>query len=96
MNKENIKQTIAMNHAILTKEFGAKEIALFGSFVSNRANKESDIDLLVTLEDVSYKKFIRLQIFLEQLLNHKVDLVRKGPHLSSGFLTNTHYEIIYA
>ena len=50
---------------------------LFGSYVSGKANKESDIDILV---DLDYSQriglgFVQMQIDLENLLKTKVDLV---------------------
>ena len=50
---------------------------LFGSYVSGKANNESDIDILV---DLDYSQriglgFVQMQIDLENLLKTKVDLV---------------------
>ncbi len=50
---------------------------LFGSYVREQADHESDIDILV---DLDYSQriglgFIQMQIDLEQMLNKKVDLV---------------------
>jgi uncharacterized protein len=50
---------------------------LFGSYVREEADNESDIDILVYL-DYSQKiglQFIQMKIDLEKLLNTKVDLV---------------------
>ncbi len=50
---------------------------LFGSYVRNQADAESDLDILVDL-DYSQKiglQFIQMKIDLEKLLNIKVDLV---------------------
>jgi len=50
---------------------------LFGSYVRNEADSQSDIDILVDL-DYSQRiglQFIQMKIDLEKLLNIKVDLV---------------------
>ena len=50
---------------------------LFGSYVRNEADDQSDIDILVDL-DYSQRiglQFIQMKIDLEKLLNTKVDLV---------------------
>ncbi len=50
---------------------------LFGSYVRDEADDESDIDILVDL-DYSQRiglQFIQMKIDLEKLLNTKVDLV---------------------
>ncbi|MBC6109372.1 nucleotidyltransferase family protein [Pedobacter fastidiosus] len=71
-------------------DFGVKEIGLFGSFLTNNANSDSDIDLLVDIkkENKTFKNFMSLNYFLENLFNRKVDLVTKqslspfiGPHI---------------
>ncbi|MEQ8684216.1 MAG: nucleotidyltransferase domain-containing protein [Imperialibacter sp.] len=50
---------------------------LFGSYVRNEADQQSDIDILVDL-DYSQKiglQFVQMQIDLEKLLSSRVDLV---------------------
>jgi predicted nucleotidyltransferase len=50
---------------------------LFGSYVRNEEDSQSDIDILVDL-DYSQKiglGFVQMQLDLEKLLNSKVDLV---------------------
>ncbi|SEG41211.1 nucleotidyltransferase family protein [Algoriphagus boritolerans] len=50
---------------------------LFGSFSREQASVDSDIDILVEL-DYSQKiglKFFQMQTELENILNHKVDLI---------------------
>lgn len=50
---------------------------LFGSYVRENADIESDVDILVDL-DYTQKiglKFIQMRLDLEKLLNNKVDLV---------------------
>lgn len=83
------------SHASELKGFGAKEFCLFGSFVSQIAKADSDVDILVTMDNVNYKQLSHLQLYLENLLHRKVDLIRKGPHLSSRFLSSIESEIIY-
>ncbi len=65
---------------IITKYFKDKpvlKVYLFGSLARNEANSTSDIDLLVDL-DRSYPiglEFIQMQIDLQNLLDHPIDLV---------------------
>ncbi len=60
----------------ILKEYGAQKAALFGSFIRGQARKNSDIDILVQLdESVSLFEFVRLKLKLEETLNRKVDLV---------------------
>ena len=54
---------------------------LFGSFVRNEELPESDIDILVELDEpakMGLVKFISMQIDLEELFHKKVDLLEEG------------------
>lgn len=58
------------------KNKGVIKASLFGSSVRNDYDDKSDIDLLIELnEDKSLLDLIALNIELEELLNHKVDLI---------------------
>ena len=68
--------------------FGVSRIGLFGSFVRNEQNEESDIDLIVQFEqgEKSYMKFINLSDYLEKLLDKRVDLLTEkalNPYMKS-------------
>ena len=90
MGKEEILQ-ILQNHLPYMKEnFGLRSIALFGSYAKENANANSDIDLLVDIakEKKTFRNFMALCYYLEELLGKKVELVTKqslspyiGPHI---------------
>jgi len=66
---ENIKRFFATQPV--------KKAYLFGSYVRNTANTESDIDFLV---DLDYTKktglgFVQMKLDLEEILGRKVDIV---------------------
>lgn len=64
------------SHKRQLKKFGVRSISLFGSIARNQARKRSDIDLLVDFEKtIGLFEFIRLKLYLEELLSRKVDLV---------------------
>ena len=89
LNKETILKILAANkHELLL--FGVKEIGLFGSYARNAAKPESDIDLLVEIskDKKTFRNFMALSYYLEELLGNKVELVTKqslspyiGPHI---------------
>jgi len=80
----------------LNKQFGVIDIAVFGSFAKSENINSSDIDILVDFDKVSFDKYIKLKIFLEKKFSISVDLVRKGPHLSTSFLSSIEKDLIYA
>jgi len=72
--KREIKQTL-LSHQNTLKEYGVKRLGLFGSYVKDTADPDSDIDLIVELEELSFDRYMGLRIFLEDLFEKKVDLV---------------------
>jgi len=77
MTKEEVKQILSGNKEIL-KKYKVKSIALFGSYVRNEQRQDSDVDLLVELEEPTYDNFIHLVFTLEELLKKKINLVPRG------------------
>lgn len=60
----------------LTRQYGAKNVRLFGSIVHGDENEQSDVDLLVHFEPGrSLLDHIALMQDLEELLGRKVDVV---------------------
>ncbi|MFN8489190.1 MAG: nucleotidyltransferase family protein [Caldilineaceae bacterium] len=87
--KKNIL-TIIENHQEQLKNFGVKRLGLFGSFVREEQNADSDVDLLVEFEPgkKTFKNFMRLCFYLEDLFQREVELVTPealspyiGPHI---------------
>ncbi len=78
-NKEFIKLSINQNLPKLKKEFKIKDLKLFGSYVNNEETEKSDIDILVSFNEIiDLIQFIKLQNYLSDLLNIKVDLVMES------------------
>jgi len=51
INKEDILAFIRQNRHYLKEHFHIKRIGLFGSFVHNEQTDDSDIDIIIELED---------------------------------------------
>lgn len=61
------------------RRFGVKSLRLFGSVARDEAAEGSDVDLLVGFEKApSFSNFMKLRIFLEDLLRVEVDLVTEN------------------
>lgn len=89
LHKETILQLLATHKQELL-DYGVIEIGLFGSYARNEATKASDIDLLVDIYKTkkTFRNFMALSYYLEELLGKKVELVTKqslspyiGPHI---------------
>ena len=72
MEIEEIKQKIIP----ILKYYKIKKAGLFGSCVSGKMRKDSDIDILVDIEkNISLLDFIGIKLKIEEALKKKVDLV---------------------
>jgi uncharacterized protein len=96
LTREKILETLRHNKPFFEKEFGVITIGLFGSYAKGFNKSESDVDILVELSPPLANNYFSLWIKLEKELNTKVDLIRKGNHLSQKFLQIVEKEIIYA
>lgn len=95
MTSQYIIDFLREHKATLT-EMGVQRIGLFGSFAKGTQRPDSDIDILVELDEPSFFKMAYVQIFLEENLSRKIDILRKGSHLRPKFLQSVESEIIYA
>ena len=57
-------------------KYSIKKIGLFGSAARGSMNKESDIDVVVDLEDPNLFNLIGIKLDLEEQLHLPVDVVR--------------------
>ncbi len=74
---QEIKSTLHKNKNYLFSEYPIKSIAIFGSYARKQQNNESDLDLLIELNDKIGIRFIDLADEIENLVGFKVDLVSK-------------------
>jgi len=83
-NDETLSGIIARLQPQLThlrEKYGVRSLEIFGSFVQNRAHKNSDVDLLVEFDQgatLTLLQFIAFERELSKLIGRKVDLVEKS------------------
>lgn len=72
------------------RRLGVKRCGVFGSFVRDEHQDQSDVDILVEFEPdkKTFDNFMRLAFFLEDLFGRRVDLITTeslspyiGPHI---------------
>jgi predicted nucleotidyltransferase len=69
---ENIRQIVLP----ILKLHGALKAGLFGSFARGEASAQSDVDILIEMDDaISLLEIAGLKVELEDALGKKVDLV---------------------
>jgi predicted nucleotidyltransferase len=76
---EEMRNTVLANRAQvekLAREYGVKNVRVFGSVANGSADANSDIDILVDDDGIrGYLKLGELNVRLSQLLGAKVDLL---------------------
>ena len=95
MDQNFVFRTLESNKPALSN-FGVSRLGLFGSFVRNQQNENSDIDILVefTLGKKTANRFLDLAFFLENLFHKKVDLLTPEA-LTPGMKTRILGEVKY-
>jgi hypothetical protein len=92
---EEIREKIKQKEPYLINRFHIKTIGIFGSFLGEEFTDESDIDILIEFSDpIDLFDFIRLEMFLTELLGRKVDLVMKSslkPRIKNKILEEAIY-----
>jgi len=96
MSSTDIISVLKAEKQLLSKQFGVEEIGVFGSSLRADFGSESDIDIIVSMRQADYSSFAGLQIYLEKKFNRKIDLIRKGKHLSAKFYRLIENKIVYA
>lgn len=72
---EELKKIINQHKKELEEKYKVKSIAIFGSYVRNEQNAESDVDILVEFREPVGLLFIHLADYLEEILSVEVDLL---------------------
>jgi len=81
MERDKALQILSEHKAELARKHGVKSIAIFGSTARNEAGPDSDVDILVEFDSsasIGLFEFVRVQFYLEDALDRKVDLVTRG------------------
>jgi len=61
----------------LAEKFSVRSIGVFGSTATGHANEQSDVDILVELNEPTFDNYMELKFRLEEVLGRNVDLVLK-------------------
>ena len=98
--KQDVLDALRQNRFRL-RALGVSRIGLFGSFVRDEQRPESDIDLLVEFEPnkKSFDVFMELSFFLEDLLQHHIELVTReslSPYIGPHILKEVEYAALAA
>ncbi|MGJ4734911.1 nucleotidyltransferase family protein [Leptospira levettii] len=93
-SKKELIEELTKIKPTLNNNFGVLKIGIFGSFAKDKVNSDSDVDLLVEMENPDFDSLVGLKIFLEKLFERNVDLVRKRNQIKPSFLNRIQKDII--
>jgi predicted nucleotidyltransferase len=71
----NILEILKSHRNEMKMRFSVERIGLFGSHARGNATPESDVDILVEFKEPTFRNFMGLVFFLEDLLKIEVELV---------------------
>jgi len=77
---DEIKETLQAEKLYLADKYGVVEIGLFGSYVRGEQRPDSDLDILIELEDpprISLLGLVNLENYLSDLLGVQVQVAIK-------------------
>jgi uncharacterized protein len=78
MKRDEIIRILRAQREELMSRFGIHSLSLFGSVVRDEAKVTSDVDVLVEFPaPPTFDQFMDLKLYLEDLLQRKVDLVTR-------------------
>ena len=96
LKKEYIVGKLKKDKSFLTGQMGIRNLALFGSYARNSQNENSDIDFLIDLNEINYQNLHSVFVYIKKKFpGKKIQLIRKGPHLSKEFLTSIENDLAY-
>ena len=76
MSRAEVLDLLRIHKPVLVERFDVTELALFGSFASDAADEDSDIDVLVGFAGpATAKSYFGVQFYIEDLLGRAVDVV---------------------
>jgi predicted nucleotidyltransferase len=97
LRREEILNFIRQNRIYLKEHFYIKKIGLFGSFVHDEQAEDSDIDIIIELEENTpgiYELKEELREFFAKHFNRDVDLAREK-YLKSYVKSQIIHEVAY-
>ncbi|PIP75449.1 hypothetical protein COU24_00875 [Candidatus Kuenenbacteria bacterium CG10_big_fil_rev_8_21_14_0_10_39_14] len=97
LEQEEILNFLKQNKKNFRENYRITKLGLFGSFLSGNNTENSDIDILIELEDGTqniYELKSRLRQFIRDNLNRDVDLAREKylkPYIKGKILKEVYY-----
>jgi len=95
LNRESILAELRHLKPDLTKRFGVSRLALFGSFVRGDAKEESDIDIVIELDEPDLFTMVHIKEALEEDFQRPVDVIHYRPLMNRFLKSRIEREAVY-
>lgn len=95
MNRDEILSLLHQYKERNRKKYSIINIGLFGSASRRAMNEQSDVDIVVELEDPDLFNLISIKQDLEEDLNRSVDIVRYREKMNAFLKAKIEKEAIY-
>ncbi len=85
LTRDEVLSQLRKHKPELEKRFGVANMLLYGSVARDEATADSDINLLVSFDGpTTSERFFGVQFYVEDLLEHPVDLVTERAQRKAG------------
>lgn len=78
-----------------SKKYGINNLGIFGSYSKDLTTEDSDIDIIIEINEPDIYKLVHIKEELEKLFNKSVDIVRKrekmNPYLKKRIEKDAQY-----
>jgi predicted nucleotidyltransferase len=96
LNRDTILQRLREAKPFLQEKFQVNELALFGSYARNEQHDKSDIDILLSLNNKSFKNYLHLIESIETLFPDKEVQVVSKEAIKPQYFEIVKPDLIYA
>ena len=93
--REDILQFLRDNKERFAEQYGVTKLGLFGSFARNEATEESDVDVCVELDKVTYDILFYLREEIVETTSRSVDLVQVRSGMNDLLKKRIEREAVY-
>ncbi len=95
MNKDDVLTYLEDFKEKNKQKYHIVKLGLFGSFIRNEMNQESDIDIVVELEKPKMFDLVGIKQDLEEVFHRSVDVVRMRKNMNKFLKSRIEKEVIF-
>ena len=95
MNKDDVLTHLEDFKEKNKQKYHIVKLGLFGSFIRNEMNEESDIDIVVELEKPKMFDLVGIKQDLEEVFHRSVDVVRMRKNMNKFLKSRIEKEVIF-